>query len=48
MKDRFVPASKSAAQRISDMIFVEKKYFPGEKLPNEYELSAGREPRHTA
>ena len=40
MRNEFIPASKSAAERISDMIFLEKKYLPGEKLPNEYELSA--------
>ncbi len=40
MKPEFIPISQSIAQRISDMIFLEKKYKPNDKLPNEYELSS--------
>ncbi|MCJ7856981.1 FadR family transcriptional regulator [Lachnospiraceae bacterium NSJ-143] len=40
MKNEFIPVSRTIANRISDMIFLEKKYMPGDKLPNEYELSS--------
>lgn len=40
MKNEFIPVSQTIANRISDMIFLEKKYPPNAKLPNEYELSA--------
>ena len=35
----FIPISQIAASRISDMIFLEKKYKPTEKLPNEKMLA---------
>ena len=40
MKGQFIPVSQTIANRISDMIFLDKKYMPGSKLPNEYDLSA--------
>lgn len=40
MKGEFIPVSQTIANRISDMIFLDKKYMPGSKLPNEYDLSA--------
>ncbi len=40
MKGQFIPVSQTIANRISDMIFLDKKYIPGSKLPNEYDLSA--------
>lgn len=40
MQDAFVPMAQMVADRISDMIFLEKTYEPNQKLPNEYELSA--------
>lgn len=40
MKGEFIPVSQTIANRISDMIFLDKKYIPGSKLPNEYDLSA--------
>lgn len=39
MLNEFVPASRIIANRISDMIFIEKKYMPGDKLPSEKKLS---------
>ena len=39
MINEFIPISQTIANRISDMIFLEKKYEPNDKLPNEYELS---------
>lgn len=40
MSDAFVPMAEMVAERISDMIFLEKIYEPNQKLPNEYDLSA--------
>lgn len=40
MKNEFIPVSNMIADRIRDMIFLEKKYVSGDKLPNEYELSS--------
>ncbi|MCQ4726655.1 FadR family transcriptional regulator [Anaerotignum faecicola] len=40
MPNEFIPVSQSIANRISDMIFLEKKYMPGDRLPNEYDLSS--------
>ncbi|WP_304508569.1 FadR/GntR family transcriptional regulator [Anaerotignum sp.] len=40
MKNEFIPASQVAANELSDMIFLQKRYKPNEKLPNEHELSA--------
>ena len=40
MKNEFIPVSNMIADRIRDMIFLEKKYASGDKLPNEYELSS--------
>ncbi len=39
MINNFVPVSKIIANRISDMIFIEKKYLPNDKLPSEKILS---------
>lgn len=39
MINNFVPVSRIIANRISDMIFIEKKYMPGDKLPSEKILS---------
>ena len=36
MKNEFIPVSNMIADRIRDMIFLEKKYASGDKLPNEY------------
>jgi len=35
----FIPISTNVANIISDMILLEKRYGPGEKLPNEHELA---------
>ena len=40
MNEPFIPVSQSIANQIRNMIFLEKKYQPGDKLPNEYELAA--------
>lgn len=40
MRNEFIPVSQVIAGRIKDMIFLEKKYMPNDRLPNEYELSA--------
>ena len=40
MNEPFIPVSQSIANHIRNMIFLEKKYQPGDKLPNEYELAA--------
>ena len=40
MNGEFIPVSQTIANRISDMIFLDKKYMPGSKLPNEYDLSS--------
>ncbi len=40
MKTEFIPKSQVIAQQLEDMIYLEKKYSFGEKLPNEHELSA--------
>jgi len=39
MPDSFIPISQNIANQISDMIFLEKKYQPNDKLPNEHELA---------
>lgn len=39
MSDSFIPISQNIANQISDMIFLEKKYLPNDKLPNEHELA---------
>lgn len=36
--DGYVTVSKEAADKIRDMIFIEKRFAPGSKLPNEKEL----------
>ncbi len=36
--NNFIPISKKAADNIRDMIFIEKRFTPGSKLPNENEL----------
>ncbi len=38
--DAYTPLPKRIAETISKMIFIEKKYLPGEKLPNERTLAA--------
>ena len=35
----FISISTSVANRISDQILLEKRYIPGQKLPNEHELA---------
>ncbi|WP_317854157.1 FadR/GntR family transcriptional regulator [Chakrabartyella piscis] len=40
MKTEFIPKSQVIAKQLEDMIFLEKKYALGERLPNEHELSA--------
>lgn len=40
MRNEFIPVSQVIAGRIKDMIFLEKKYMPNDRLPNEYDLSA--------
>lgn len=40
MQTEFIPKSQVIAQKLEDMIYLEKKYNSGEKLPNEHELSA--------
>jgi Transcriptional regulators len=40
MCNEFIPISQVVAGRIKDMIFLEKKYLPNDRLPNEYDLSA--------
>lgn len=39
MSDSFIPISQNIANQISDMISLEKKYLPNDKLPNEHELA---------
>ncbi len=39
MSRDFIPVSQIIANKISDMIFLEKKYKPEDKLPNEYQLA---------
>ncbi|MGL4791450.1 MAG: FadR/GntR family transcriptional regulator [Anaerotignaceae bacterium] len=39
MENSFIPISQTIANIISDMIFLEKKYLPNDKLPNEHDLS---------
>jgi GntR family transcriptional repressor for pyruvate dehydrogenase complex len=39
MSNGFIPISQSVANQISDMIFLEKKYGPNDKLPNENKLA---------
>lgn len=40
MEKPFIPISQLIANQIRDMIFLEQRYQPGDKLPNEYELSS--------
>ncbi len=39
MPNGFIPISQNVANKISDMIFLEKKYGPNDKLPNENKLA---------
>lgn len=39
MANNFIPISQSIADQISDMIFLQKKYLPNDKLPNENKLA---------
>jgi DNA-binding FadR family transcriptional regulator len=39
MANEFIPISNSIANQISDMIFLQKKYKPKDKLPNEHQLA---------
>lgn len=39
MSNGFIPISQIIANQISDMIFLEKKYNPNDKLPNENKLA---------
>jgi DNA-binding FadR family transcriptional regulator len=39
MADNFIPISQIVANQISDMIFLQKKYRPNDKLPNENKLA---------
>ncbi len=39
MSNDFVTISQITANKISDMIFLEKRYKPNDKLPNEYQLA---------
>lgn len=39
MGDSFIPISKNIADQINDMIFLQKKYKPNDKLPNEHKLA---------
>jgi len=39
MADGFIPISQNIANEISDMIFLQKKYLPNDKLPNEHKLA---------
>lgn len=39
MANDFIPISKIVANQISDMIFLQKKYKPNDKLPNENKLA---------
>lgn len=39
MADSFIPISQNIANQISDMIFLQKKYLPNDKLPNEHKLA---------
>lgn len=39
MANGFIPISQNIANQISDMIFLEKKYKPNDKLPNEHKLA---------
>ncbi|MFA9422908.1 MAG: FadR/GntR family transcriptional regulator [Sedimentibacter sp.] len=39
MLNNFIPISQIAANQISDMIFIDKKYKPKDKLPNENKLA---------
>ena len=39
MANAFIPISQNIANEISDMIFLQKKYKPNDKLPNEHQLA---------
>ncbi|HYE82675.1 MAG TPA: FadR/GntR family transcriptional regulator [Clostridia bacterium] len=39
MANSFIPISQNIANQISDMIFLQKKYQPNDKLPNEHKLA---------
>jgi len=39
MADSFIPISQNIANQISDMIFLQKRYKPKDKLPNENKLA---------
>jgi len=39
MANGFIPISQNIANEISDMIFLQKKYKPNDKLPNEHQLA---------
>lgn len=39
MSSNFIPISQNIANQISDMIFLQKKYRPNDKLPNEHKLA---------
>lgn len=39
MANGFIPISQSIADQINDMIFLQKKYLPNDKLPNENKLA---------
>lgn len=39
MANSFIPISQNIANKISDMIFLQKKYLPNDKLPNEHKLA---------
>ena len=39
MSNGFIPISQNIANEISDMIFLQKKYKPNDKLPNEHQLA---------
>jgi len=39
MSNNFIPISQNIANQISDMIFLQKKYKPSDKLPNEHKLA---------
>lgn len=39
MKTSYSPLSEKASEEIMDMIFIQRRFHPGDKLPNEMELS---------
>jgi len=39
MTNSFIPISQNIANQIGDMIFLQKKYKPNDKLPNEHKLA---------